>query len=116
MALLLGGGSASAGVGSSSLSWDQTTQGVTLEGLNDLLEQIKVVMVEDAIDNLDNTQAVKEAVAEGWQGGDRDLWIQHFDELKDEIKGSLEFYYNQIETEFQKIFTSWEEFQSSNVT
>jgi len=115
MALLLGGGGSESSA-SSGLSWDLTTQGVTLDGLNDLLTQIKITMVDDAITNLNNTQTVQQAVTEGWNGGDRDLWLQHFDELKTEIIDSLEFYYSQIENEFQKIFTSWEEFQASNVS
>ena len=102
--------------GSGGLSWDSTTHGVTLDGMNDVLNQIRLVMVELAMENLNNTQAVQEAVTEGWSGGDRDMWLQNFDALRQEIVDSLEFYYNQIEAEFQKIFTDWEEFQASNVT
>lgn len=109
MALFLGGGEAG-------LSWDSTTHGVTLEGMNDVLEQVKLVMVDQAMENLNNTQAVQDAVTEGWNGGDRDMWLQNFDSLRQEIVDSLEFYYNQIEAEFQKIFSDWEEFQASNVT
>ena len=97
-------------------TWDSTTHGVTLEGMNDVLEQIRLVMVDQATENLNKTEQVKEAVIEGWSGGDRDMWLQNFDSLRQEIVDSLDFYYNQIEAEFQKIFTDWEEFQASQVS
>lgn len=104
------------GGGASGLSWDSTTHGVTLEGMNDVLNQIKLVMVDQARENLSKTEGIQEAVTEGWSGVDRDMWLQNFDSLRREIDESLEFYYNQIEALFQKIFTDWEEFQASNVT
>ena len=108
MALFLGG--------SSGLSWDSTTSGVTLEGMNEVLDGIRLVMVDQARENLNNTSALQETIREGWSGSDCDMWLQNFDSLRKEIDESLEFYYNQIEAEFQKIFTDWEEFQASNVT
>lgn len=116
MALLLDGGSGGAAAGGSTLAWDVTTHGVTLEGMNGVLEQIKLVMIDNAIVNLNNTAAVQEAVQAGWSGTDCDQWLTNFNALRQEIVDSLEFYYNQIEAEFQKIFTEWENFQASNVT
>jgi len=110
MAILLGGG------GPDTLSWDSTTHGVTIDGMNTVLEQIKVTMVDNAITNLNNTQTLKDAVLEGWSGADCDQWLTNFDALRQEIVDSLEFYYQQIEDEFQKIFTDWEQFQAENVT
>jgi len=111
MALLISPGPTDAG-----LSWDATTHGVTLEGMNDVLNSIKLVMVDQARENLSKTEGIQEAVTEGWSGVDRDMWLQNFNSLRREIDESLEFYYNQIEALFQKIFTDWEEFQASNVT
>lgn len=106
--LLIGGGSG--------LSIDQLSEGVSREGLEQVLNQVKVAMIDTATTNLKNYTSLHETVKQYWIGTDCDQWCQNFVQLVDEIVASLEGYYQQIEAEFNKVFADWENFQATNVT
>lgn len=116
--ILLGGG------GDTGLAWDSTTQGVSRAGLDTMLSTIKSKF-DDASSFLDgtmtgeggiNNELLETTIRTGWQGKDCDQWLLNLDSLRTEVKTNLTSYYTLIETEFNSIFTAWEDFQSTNVT
>lgn len=114
--LLSPGGDESASGGASGITIEQMSQGVSREGMEAVLGEVKVAMIDTATENLNNYTSLHETVKMYWQGTDCDQWCDNFVHLVNEIVASLEGYYEQIEAEFQKVFDSWEEFQSENVT
>ena len=76
----------------------------------------KEEMIDIAKMNLNRTQDFEAAVKAGWEGEDRDVFLQNCEKMKNEISDSLQSYYDQIEAEFNTIITHWDEFQASNVS
>lgn len=97
-------------------SGSRGTEGVSREGLEELLNQVRGTIVDDAANNLKDYGSFVETLRDYWQGADADQWIVNFENLAQEIADSLESYYGQIEAEFNKVFASWEEFQAGHVS
>lgn len=92
------------------------TEGVSKEGMEELLNQINVVMIDEVKSNLANYASFESTLRTYWQGADCDAWMENFVKLSQEISDALQSYYDQIEAEFNKVFTSWEEFQANHVS
>lgn len=103
-------------MGKSGLSIDAITHGVSSEGVEALLREIHLEMIDVAKANLNKTQDFEAAVKAGWEGEDRDVFLRNCEKMKNEISDNLQTYYDQIEAEFNTIITHWDEFQASNVS
>ena len=103
-------------MGKSGLSIDAITHGVSSEGVEALLREIRLEMIDRAIENLKKSENFEETVKHGWEGEDRDVFLNNCDKMRNEIIENLQVYYDQIEAEFNTILNHWDEFQASNVS
>ncbi len=103
-------------MGKSGLSIDAITHGVSSEGVEALLREIRLEMIDTAKNNLANTQDFQAAVDAGWEGPDKGVFLKNCEKMVNEISDALQGYYDQIEAEFNVIISHWEEFQASNVS
>lgn len=101
--------------GTSKLTIQETTHGVSVEGIEQVLAQIKKTLTIDLKDNIKDYNDMLGVIRENWVGDDCNKWCEQFATMADSIANSLDSYYNQIEAEFKKIIKEWEDFQSSNV-
>lgn len=101
--------------GASKLTIQETTHGVSVDGIEEVLKNIKKTLTIDLKDNIKDYNHMLGIIRENWGGDDCDKWCESFTTMANEIVNSLDSYYGQIEAEFNKIVKEWEEFQSSNV-
>ena len=62
-------------MGKSGLSIDAITHGVSSEGVEALLKEIRLEMIDRAIENLKKSENFEETVKHGWEGQDRDVFL-----------------------------------------
>jgi len=105
----------SRGAKSSTLTIRETTQGVSVDGIESILQHIKKNITVELKNNVKNYNNMINIIKECWSGEDCNKWCEKFITMADETAKSLDFYYSQIEAEFKKVIQEWEEFQSSNV-
>ena len=101
--------------GTSKLTIQETTHGVSVEGIEQVLSQIKKTLTIDLKDSIKDYNGMLGVIRENWVGDDCNKWCEQFANMANSIANSLDSYYNQIEVEFKKIISDWEDFQSSNV-
>lgn len=101
--------------GTSKLTIQETTHGVSVEGIEQVLSQIKKALTIDLKESIKDYNGMLGVIRENWGGEDCNKWCEQFANMANSIANSLDSYYTQIEVEFKKIINDWEEFQSSNV-
>ena len=101
--------------GASKLTIQETTHGVSVDGIEDVLKKIKKVLTVDLKNSIKDYDNMLSVIKENWVGEDCNKWCESFATMANEMANSLDSYYSQIEAEFNKIFKEWEEFQASNV-
>lgn len=87
---------------------------INKEFFDDLLKEIHDVVMVDLINNVGDTEELVNAVKVGIPNEDGELWLTNFNNLTEEVKGSLEVCYNQVEAEFNKLFAEWDEYKKTN--
>lgn len=87
---------------------------INKEFFDDLLKEIHDVVMVDLINSVGDTEELVNAVKVGIPNEDGELWLNNFNNLTEEVKGSLEVCYNQVEAEFNKMFAEWEEYKKAN--
>ena len=101
--------------GTSKLTIKETTHGVSVDGVEEILKNIKKTLTVDLKDNIKDYNHMLGVIRENWGGEDCNKWCESFEAMANEIVNNLDSYYAQIEAEFNKIIKEWEEFQSCNV-
>lgn len=105
----------SKGSSGGNLNIQSTTHGISVDGIQSILNHIKKDINIDLKSNLNNYDFMLETIRASWTGEDANRWCEKFVAVIQETNNSLDAFYEQVEKEFQKIINSWEDFQSSNV-
>lgn len=92
------------------------TEGISQKKLQDLYEDIQTILIKDAKKKLENTKDVQTALKKGWEGEDRDIFIDNLEKLADKIVDVLNQYDEAIRACFQQVIDDWVDFQAKNVT
>ena len=68
----------------------------------------------DLITAVGDTNELVDSVKVGINNDEGALWIENLNNLTEDVKGSLEVCYSQVENEFNKLFAEWEEYKKAN--
>ena len=87
---------------------------INKEFFDNLLKEIHDVVMVDLITSVGDTNELVDSVKVGINNDEGALWIENLNNLTEDVKGSLEVCYSQVENEFNKVFAEWEEYKKAN--
>lgn len=87
---------------------------INKEFFDNLLKEIHDVVMVDLITAVGDTNELVDSVKVGINNDEGALWIENLNNLTEDVKGSLEVCYSQVENEFNKLFAEWEEYKKAN--
>lgn len=97
------------------LSIGSATVGADSEGLEELYTKIHAECIEQARTIVNNTEAIKEAIKDCWNGKDEEKFEQNLDKFVQKVDKALEAYDTAIKDEFTAVFKEWINFQENHV-
>jgi len=88
--------------------------GISKEGFIMLLNDIKIAVISEGIDNLNQYDSILEVLRKNEPGNNTEEWITRFEKQISESNSIIKDNYNKIEKIFNKIFEDWEEYKKNN--
>lgn len=89
--------------------------GVSYKGLDKIKDDIKMHLVTEATEKLEDYYTVTNSISSAWHGEDSENFIDNFTTSIKEVKEALNDYNAQIEKKLNEIYDMWKKFQQSNV-
>lgn len=76
-------------VGGNDLGFEGISEGISKQGMEAYLEQLKLDLLNSVSEKLDDTQDMQNAINAGWQGASRDKFYRKFDTAIEATKEDL---------------------------
>ena len=89
--------------------------GVSKIGLSSIKTDIHLRLVNDAVAALEHRGDIEQTLKAAWNGVDCDKFIENFKNSTTEVCNTLKDYDTQITAKLDQIYTSWGNFQNTNV-
>lgn len=89
--------------GSEAMTFDNVTEGIDTVGMRTYLDNLKVDLLDKVSEKIDDTQAVEDAINNGWQGVARDRFLSQFASARRSIKKDLEAEYKDLKARFKEL-------------
>lgn len=89
------------------LQMGDLTIGVSKAGMDSYIENLKLEIITNTIQKMDNIQAIEAAINKGWQGESRDKFLTLFKKQRDLIKEDLKKEYKDLEFRLQELEASY---------
>lgn len=97
------------------MNFDDVDYGVDYSGLEKIKDDIKMHLVTEAQEKLNDCTDVINAISDAWRGDDSSKFCDNFMNSIGEVCDALESYNTQIEKKLDDIYDMWKRFQQSNV-
>lgn len=85
------------------LTLKNMTEGIDIKGMENLLEDLKLNLLEKVKDELRETDGIVNAFNKGWQGQARDMFFTNFEKAIGEVKDGLEAEYKDLVRKFGEL-------------
>ena len=85
------------------LDLSNMTEGISVEGMQKLLNDLRVQVLQNVSTKLEDTKGITDALNAGWQGAARDAYILNFSKSIDFVKNELEAEYHDLVRKFGEL-------------
>ena len=85
------------------LGLDSMTEGISIEGMQQLLDDLRVNVLESVSTQLEQTEEIVSALNKGWQGAARDAFVLNFSKSIEEVKDGLNAEYRDLLRKFGEL-------------
>lgn len=77
------------GEGSRDVNIKDMTYGVSSQGMEIYVKNLRTELITKCFDKLEDTKAVSDAIVKGWQGASRDKFLQSFENAIESVERDL---------------------------
>ena len=91
------------GVGSENLGIDSLTVGIDKKGMINYREHLRIEVIKNTQEKIDDYSGVVNAITDCWQGESRDRFLRSFRDMRERIKNDLEQEYNDLEARLKDL-------------
>lgn len=89
------------------LTLENMTEGIDVQGMQQLLEDLRVNVLENISNQLEQTEGIVTALNRGWQGAARDAFLLDFSNKIEEVRNNLQAEYNDLNRKFGELADSY---------
>ena len=91
------------GHGSSDLSIEDLTTGISKSGMEQFQEDIKINILVNISEKIEDVAELEAAINAGWQGASRDRFLKDFKEVRKAIIADLKEEYKDVEARLEEV-------------
>lgn len=96
-----------ANTGSNGLGIGDLSIGVSAQGMSEYVEKIRMDLLKDAREMINNVETVEAAINKGWQGASRDKFLTDFEAMRDQICTDLEEEFYDLEAKMEEVMGAY---------
>ena len=93
--------------GSTEMSWEGTSEGVSRAGMEGYLEFLKLNVVEKVIEKLEATEEMNQVINKYWQGQSRDKFLQSFAKTINEVEEDIRSEFSDLADKLSDLYNSY---------
>ncbi len=92
---------------STSMSFDNVTEGLDIQGMRNYIDYLKVKVLDEVIKQLKSISSVQAAINRGWQGQSRDKFLKQFESQIENTETELKKEFADLETRMNDLARSF---------
>ncbi len=85
---------------------DMTT-GIDSTGMQNYVESLKLHLLQEVKDDIDDVQSIVDTINSGWQGVSRDRFLASFEKARESIKADLDQEFNNVVGRLSELQTNY---------